>query len=474
MRRRNAVLAWALSVAIAVTFMPVMGGAVYADDGGVTYVKEDVALPAAQVEANKAKAKAKLDAQMGVAGAKAGEPAAASDAAALNTTGAAAARQAAAEAKPIAVYDPEKFPITCRAPASVQKEVGLSEEGEPQVFPGEITITGPDSNGEILVTGSDISATGLRYMGITISDDVDSFETSEDVMELTGEDQTVFRKTIDMTEYSIGLHSIYVVYTDGTNSGYLESDYIPTPVLIKARNQLSNYFTGISYFDYRYPGGDYEYYDSGEADVFMDYRKSSAKEWCEDVYLLPDLDTNYTISKLPANTAYKVRMMYGKAITYDGMDLAVTGRLNGMTSNPQTIKTAYKKPAVKSIKITNGKVKVKKWKVHYANRYYYRVNRRTGARKLIKVKKLYRVYKSAYTKFKVTVNFKKKQGVAGVYITTIHGLYALKNGDKKSYSQTFTVPGKKKGKKVKVMVQSYRSKTYGGYSGTYSKKVKVK
>ena len=71
------------------------------------------------------------------------------------------------------------------------------------------------------------------------------------------------------------------------------------------------------------------------------------------------------------------------------------------------------------------------------------------------------------------MKFKKKQGVAGVCIRTIHGLYAWKNGDKKSYSQTFTVRGKKKGKKVSVSVQSYRSKTYGGYSGKYKKKVRV-
>ena len=79
------------------------------------------------------------------------------------------------------------------------------------------------------------------------------------------------------------------------------------------------------------------------------------------------------------------------------------------------------------------------------------MNRRTGYSRLISITPLYHRYKKTYTKFKVTVKFKKKQGIAGVYIGTLHGLYAYKKGNKKKYSQTFTCTGKKKGKKAPAL-----------------------
>ena len=74
---------------------------------------------------------------------------------------------------------------------------------------------------------------------------------------------------------------------------------------------------------------------------------------------------------------------------------------------------------------------------------------------------------------RVTVTFKKKQGIAGVYIGA-KGLSALKRGNKKKYIATFVVSGNKRGKRTVVSVRSYRSSMYGGYSGTLKKRMKIK
>ena len=69
----------------------------------------------------------------------------------------------------------------------------------------------------------------------------------------------------------------------------------------------------------------------------------------------------------------------------------------------------------------------------------------------------------------MTVKLKKKPGTAGIYIGT-----KRLRGNKKTYSTTFTQSGKLKGKKLKVAVYSYQSKTYGGYSPVKRKTAKVR
>ena len=68
---------------------------------------------------------------------------------------------------------------------------------------------------------------------------------------------------------------------------------------------------------------------------------------------------------------------------------------------------------------------------------------------------------------------KKKMSIAGVQIKTKGGT-VQKSGKKKKYVAKYRVSGKKKGKKIKVSVRCFRSKTYGGFSGWKSKKVKAK
>jgi hypothetical protein len=206
------------------------------------------------------------------------------------------------------------------------------------------------------------------------------------------------------------------------------------------------------------------------------FYKNGKKAWTAMNYG-PVSESSSSMSKksgFKANSTVQVRLTYGKKFTYNDKTYLFTGRLTNQYSSTVKVKTAYSKPKIKSIKITKGKLKVQRWKVLYAYRYRYRVNRSTGYRRLISVTPLYHRYKKYYTRFKVTVRFRKKQGIAGVYIGTLHNLYAYKKGNKKVYAQTFTCTGKKRGKKVIVKVKNWRSSIYGGYSKYYKKRVKVR
>ena len=117
------------------------------------------------------------------------------------------------------------------------------------------------------------------------------------------------------------------------------------------------------------------------------------------------------------------------------------------------------KPKVKSIKISKAKIR-KIW-----------VNPLYEGLKL--VAKGFWTYQTTYT---VTVKFKKKPNVAGMYIhaSSNSPLYQYVKGNKKTYKCKFTVGGKAIGKKSLVRVYSKGNKTYGAYSPEYKKKVKVK
>lgn len=286
-----------------------------------------------------------------------------------------------------------------------------------------------------------------------------------------------FEVSIDMKNYPVGYHTIYILYNDGHGNYLVDGDgkyvatqatYVPTYIYGKPSNKKSWYETKITSFNAYYAGSSYSYDSSCSTYLFYKYGK---KAWTKKNYG-PVSTSSYSRSKkagFKPNKSIKVRMTYGKKFTYKGKSYAFTGRLTGKSSGTVTIKTAYKKPKVKSIKITGAKVKTYKWKVHYANRIRY--VKSTG--RIISVTPLYHTYKRHQTKFKVTVRFKKKQGIGGVVIRT-KDLYATKYGNKKKYSVWFTLNGKKKGKKISVSVQSFRSKVYGGYSKKLKKKVKVK
>lgn len=472
-----------LAFVMMVSFMPMCGEAfVFAAGGDKAYVEKVVELPDSEVKANKEAALAQVKEELGVIE---GDEVEFSMAEATGeTAGEAKAAEPAVETAPashpitvadkwVSMTDPYKTKAGLVAANSDPKSED-TPSFEAQEVPGAVYVSAPDELGNVEVQGTDISGTGYRYEEILIGDEAGDPYSAYMVAELNGEEQYGFSKTVDMKQFTVGYHSVYVIVSDDSDSWYLDAKYVPTLIYGSVPNQLSNYYTGIHNFTAGY--SDSRYYEAGSGeylDVFMDFKKKSQSNWSEDVYLLEDSYTGARVTGLSANTTYQSRMMYGKFFTYNGENFLFTGRQNGYVSEVKEFKTAYTKPKVKSIKISKAKHIVHKYRVHYANRYYYRVYR-NGTRKLIKVVPLYHTYKYHYTRFKVTVKFRKKQGVAGIGIRTIHGLNVWKNGDKKKYAQTFTCSGNKKGKKISVSVQSARSKVYGGLSGKYKKKVRVK
>ena len=342
-----------------------------------------------------------------------------------------------------------------------RKKMSLKDSPAPTMF--LFTVSEPDSNG-IVTVGGYIEDTGYSFDSIYV-DDKEVISSGDSVYGKTG-----FSATINMKNYDVGYHMIvaYLNYNGSYSGYYLYQDYVPTYIYGKPSNKLSTYYTYINKFTTWYNGSSYSYDPS--CDVYLMY-KNGKKSWTKKNYG-PVSTSSYTVSKCSGfkpNSTIKVRYLYAKRFEYNGVQYAFTGRTTKKYSKTVTIKTAYKKPKVKSIKISKVKVKVHKWKVHYANRIRY--VKSTG--RIISVTPLYHTYRSYQTRFKVTARFKKKQGVAGVCIRT-KNLYAWKKGNKKKYSVTFTLSGKKKGKKTTVSVESYRSKTYGGYSKKYKKKLKIR
>ncbi len=339
-----------------------------------------------------------------------------------------------------------------------------------------IYASDPDSTGNVQVDSADLTGTGLAYIALLVGDEPDDIydESKRSEMkgvDLTGNDQIQFSKIIDMKYFDVGYHTIFVLITDGTQVAPAIVKAVPTYIYETPSNSLSNYWTYTKKFDYKYTGStEYTHADGGYEylDMFMDYKKSSAKSYSKYVYRMDSSYTTYTKKGLKPNTAYKVRQMLGKTFDYDGSTYTFTGRQTGHASSAKTIRTAYKKPKVKKIDISKVKQYCHKYRYQYAWRVWYR----NGIE--IRRKALYHTYRYWYTRYTVTVKFKKKQKVAGGCIRTIQGLYAWKSGDKKTYKQKFVCRGKKKGKKVTVKFENSRSKTYGGYSGKYSKKVRCK
>ena len=159
-----------------------------------------------------------------------------------------------------------------------------------------------------------------------------------------------------------------------------------------------------------------------------------------------------SIYGLLANTNYRVRSYYG--VQRSGKWF--TGKEEGKFRYLGNYKTGVAdKVQVKSIKVKAYKVKKKKQKVYG----YY-----TG---LYLGKRTYYKYK-----LKIIVKLKKKPGTAGIWING-----KKYKGNKKKYVVklgTMTSYYKPKGKKYTVAIYKYHNASWGGYSPMYVKTKKIK
>ena len=441
------VMALIMMIVMAVTYMPVLTGAAYAADEKDEVSEKITELPVEEQKENKAKAVADLEDELGIED---------------ESDDAAEGKEAEVVAVPEA--DTETPKQSKRILLSKGKKLDTTGKNI-----GLITVSSPNSSGYVTVSGLALNSE-YTYEGIYVGNEHPSISLDAP-KEVSLSGSGAFSVKLNMKDFNVGFHTVYVLIYQGDDPyAYDYVDYVPTYIYSRASNSLNWYNTGKTNFKCYYGGSTYYSYSGQYLDVFMDYRKAGGK-WSKKVYG-PISTSSYTVSKktgLKTNSTYYVRMMYGKKFDYNGVNYVITGRQKGYASAAKKIKTAYKKPKIKKIKIKGTKTIVHKYRVHYANRIRY--VRSTG--RIISVTPLYHTYKYYYTKYKVVVYMKKKMSIAGVQIKTKGGT-VQKSGSKKKYVAKYRVSGKKKGKKIKVSVRCFRSKTYGGFSGWKSKKVKAK
>ena len=267
-------------------------------------------------------------------------------------------------------------------------------------------------------------------------------------------------KSLNMKDYSVGLHSIYVTLKNHPNIRVYYSKAVPTYIYSKTSNKLSYFTVGHNYFIYSYGGSSYSKdYNCG---IMLEYRKKGSKKW-KTGYGPYSTGTSVKTTKMKSAKKYQVRTYFAKAFTYGGKKYLIKGKDTGKPSKAVTFKTGGKKLKIKSAKISKVKVTSKMvyrgrpgwiWDPYYG-RYNYGIK--------------FGYEKETVTQFKITVKLKKKPNAKGIRI----GNQVVK-GNKKKYTKVFNLIGNQKGKKLKFSFCSYQSNTYKGYSPYVYKKIKIK
>ena len=335
--------------------------------------------------------------------------------------------------------------------------------------------------GTTVTVNASVAASLFRFDGLF----VDGSEVYVNNYSVTG---SSVNTTINMNNYATGYHTVFLIvaciddvdYYDGNEclvSGTMGErvDVLGTRYLssnkITAKPNYNGKFNYVysSYFNY-YPFSLTGNLSGGK--LYMEYSANGGKTWKRTGAMQANAiklytDQGFKISGLAANKKYKTRIRYGEYVTYSTTYLG-DGKsyfFSGPVRNTTTIKTGKKgKPAIKSV--TAKAIKVKRHKHKVAGHYEW-----VGS-SLIWIGPFTEKY---YTyKIKITVKLKKKPGTAGIWI---NGKFA--KGNKKKYVVTYTpYPNysakKPRGKKIKVQIKSYQNKGYGGFSSVYSKKKKLK
>ena len=446
------VLALALILVMAVTYMPFLSEPSAYAEAEEEVSEKVVELPDAEQKANKEKAIAEVEKTLGIEEEPETE------------------EEEPAEMKAVMDVDPEIFKennaLALNNKANANAFKLNSEEGKNGVI---TSITKPNSKGIVTIKGIDIINPQYVYSGLWIADEDPEYDPGVMFRRISSLSCTSLDEEIDMKKYSVGYHSIGVSVYDVATDEEIIYDYVtkvPTFIYKKASNSINWYQTGKKYIS-AYYGGSNSYSDIDEdVKVYMDYKKKGGK-WSEKLYG-PTSSGTKKITGLRPNTTYYVRMMYVKKFKYNGQSYQFLGRSKGKVSSAKKVMTAYKKPKLKKITI-KGKNIVHKYKSQWGWRIRY--IKSTG--RIISRTPLYHTYRYYYAKYKVNVYFKKKQNIAGVQVWTRDGT-TQRNGNRKKYTVSYSVSGKRKGKKLTVKVKCFRSKKYGGFSGWTKKKVKVR
>ncbi len=487
---RKKLLAIALSLAVGVTFIPLLGSNVYAEtetenpaevilDEGDGNAGDDVDVPIDDEEAEgddedivditpDGTAVPEVNTDADEAEAKGEEPAAA-DAAQLDSETSPGLSVGSADLNAI---------LAALKDAPPKENIQLMADSD--IFTWSVSVSGKKATvkGTIKNPYKELVTFGGLYM--------DDLKYSDPVKPLFSD---AFTTTINMSDYDIGYHTLYAVFlaaADGTNvydaikkaretgntdnliSTSRAKKKVASKITAKPNYSGKFYYVYSKYFEF-YPFNFGK--NLGTEKLYMEYKIKGTKKWKRTGYMKANsiklyMEQGYTIKKLKPNKTYQTRLRYGRYVTYS-KDIGGDGKsyfFGGPVRNTKTIKTGNaKKPTIKSVKVKA--VKVKKHKVKHPAYWYY-----VGGAAF---------YHKAWTekyytyKVKVTVKLKKKPGAAGLWI---NGKFV--KGNKKKY--TVTLPGssysakKPKGKKFKVNICSYKGKSYGGLSPLYKKTNKIK
>lgn len=268
----------------------------------------------------------------------------------------------------------------------------------------------------------------------------------------------------DTKQLPVGFHDVKLTTKNGKTLSYA----VPVPTLIYAKPEHSKKMYEL-YHNYGYlttAGNTYSRDPS--CGLYLSHRIKK-KSYTTNGPL--DANSTYTISGLTPNKTYEFLAFFGKYVTYGGEQLFIAGPMNNYVSK-LVMKTGLKKLPIKSVKVKA--VNVKKH-THIVPGY---VVRNAG-------KETWYTYR-----LKVTVKMKKKPGIKALYISG-----KKVKGNKKSYSVKFgksnsiytgkwvvkpyrkyykhTIAKIPRKTTYVVKLYSYRDKTYKGYSPIQTKKPKI-
>lgn len=308
--------------------------------------------------------------------------------------------------------------------------------------PPAVWVTPDKGSGTVNLTGT-ITSEEKYYFGVIKVDN----QTVTDIMNKN------LNYNINMRNYSYGVHTVYVeVYLRESNNNRKHIDWMyKTNVpfyMYFAPTSAGSFAVYSTYMDYMPTN-----FMSGGLAIRMQY-SADGVNWAESGYM-PNYYQTYTIGGLSPSTTYQTRIYFYQTNPIGGhyYNGAETGSFL-YTGSYTTGRASL--PKVKSVKVKAAKVKKRKAGVYgWYTGYYF------GSVK-------YYTYK-----IKVTVQFKKKPGLNGLYING-----AWKPGNKKKYTLTlgpYANYSKPRGKKFNVYLYSAVAPGgYGGYSPMVAQTKKVK
>jgi len=261
---------------------------------------------------------------------------------------------------------------------------------------------------------------------------------------------------VDVRNYSPSYCPIQIGYY---KSGNYTSGAIYVPVSIYYTPSAGT-ISGVyhNYLDYFYPA-DYRMtnsYPSGHG-VFIDVSPNGGASWTGTYGPIGAVQSKQ-LTGLASNTYYTLRSYYAVAVynPTDGKYYLAQGTDTGNVLNLGTYRTGVGSTvAVKSIKVKAYKVKKKKQRV-----YGYYTGLYLGSTKYYKYK------------LKIIIKLKKKPDTPYIWING-----KTYKGNKKKYTVnlgSFTSYSKPKGKKYTVAIYKFFDGSYGGYSPMYTKVKKIK